>query len=86
MISNVPPALAFCDLVIYIRKSNNELASDYNAQSTFLIWLLISMTKMRLLLISDESSGWYEDVLPGTAGNQHMPKRSRKGFQTRWVL
>lgn len=37
MISNVPPALAFCDLVIYIRKSNNELASDYNAQSTFLI-------------------------------------------------
>ena len=39
-----------------------------------------------LLLISDESGGWHEDVLPGTTGNQHMPKRSCEGFQARRVL
>lgn len=58
-----------------------KLASDCNAQNIF-SFDLISITKARLLLILDESGGWYEDVLPGTTGNQHMPKRSRKGFQT----
>lgn len=52
----------------------------------YLIWVLISLVQMRPLFISDESSGWYEDVLPGTTGDQHVPKRSCQGFQTRWVL
>lgn len=61
-----------------------KFALNYNAQNyIFNLTLLISVTKIRLLLISDESGGWYEDVLPGATGNQYMPKRSCKRFQTR---
>lgn len=44
------------------------------------------LMQVKPFYISDESSGWYEDVLPGTTGNQHVPKRSCQGFPTRWVI
>jgi hypothetical protein len=43
----------------------------------------LSLMQRRPLLISDESRGWYEDVLPGPTGDQHVPKRPCKGFPTR---
>lgn len=50
------------------------------------VWVLISLMQVKPFLISDESSGWYEDVLPGTTGDQHVPKRSCQGVPTRWVI